>query len=175
MMTLTVDQPMQAATLNSAMMMPPTQPKEKREMVIWRKPSLGPRVEKKATGKTPSTLKIIITATLSQKPRPNITLANAPRAIVEITRLADSHIVKLSKMRMCVRVWGETRSMPCVSNPCSSGINTVSVAILLFSWRKKLSNTSVKIPLQAIAGRTHLTRDTRLSEVLHAYESISFY
>src|SRR2546425_12398588 len=98
-MTLTADQPMQAATLKRAIIIPPTQPKEKREMVIWRKPSLGPSVEKKATGSTPSTLKMIITATLSQKPRPKAGIAKAPRATVEITRLAESHMVKLSKMR----------------------------------------------------------------------------
>src|SRR5437016_10868573 len=68
-MTLTTDQPIHAATLKSAMMIPPTQPKAKREMVIWRRPNFGPSVEKKATGRTPKALKMMITATLSQKPR----------------------------------------------------------------------------------------------------------
>src|SRR5437870_10466743 len=96
-MTLTTDQPMHAPTLKIAMMMPPTQPKEKREIVIWRSPSLGPSVEKKATGRTPSALKMMIIARLSQKPRPKIGIAKAPRPTVEITRLAESHMVKLSK------------------------------------------------------------------------------
>src|SRR5437588_7096191 len=130
-MTMTADQPMHAATLKRAMIIPPTQPKAKREMVIWRNPSLGPRVEKNATGKTPSALKMIITATLSQKPSPKIGIAIAPRATVEITRLAESHIVKLSRIRTWERVVGETRSIPCVSIPfSSSGIVTTSVAIL---------------------------------------------
>ena len=97
--TFTADQPMQAATLNSAMMMPPTQPKAKREIVIWRRPNFGPRVEKKATGSTPSALKMIITANPSQKPRKKAWVAKAPRAMVEITRLAESHMVKLSRIR----------------------------------------------------------------------------
>src|SRR5437764_5090449 len=130
MMTLTADQPMHAATLKRAMMIAPTQPKEKREMVIWRSPSLGPRVEKKATGKTPNALKMMMIAKLSQKPRRKMTLANEPRATVEITRLAESHMVKLSKIRTWARVAGETRSMPCVSMPFSSwGIATVSDAM----------------------------------------------
>src|SRR5215831_16099229 len=134
-MTLTTDQPMQAATLKSAMILAPTQPKEKREMVIWRSPSLGPSVEKKATGRTPSALKRMMTARLSQNPRPKTTLARAPRATVEITRLAESHMVKLSRMRTCVRVVGETRSIPCVSTPYSSGMVTTSVAIVLSSCK----------------------------------------
>src|SRR5260221_13635730 len=170
-MTLTADQPMQAATLKIAMMMPPTQPKEKREMVIWRSPNFGPSVEKKATGKTPSTLKMMIAARLSQKPRPNTRLANAPRAIVEITRLAESHMVKLSKMRTCVRVLGETRSIPCVSKPRSSGMATVSVAIFLFSLRKNIQHFR-KQTLQVVAGRTHLIRNAEPSEVLHASEEL---
>src|SRR6266581_7833383 len=130
-MTLTADQPMQAATLKSAIMIAPTQPKEKREMVIWRNPSFGPSVEKKATGNTPRALKMIITAMLSQKPIPNTGIAIAPRATVERTRLAESHIVKLSKMRTCERVAGDTRSIPCVSTPLpSSGMLTTSEAIL---------------------------------------------
>src|SRR6266851_753896 len=128
-MTLTTDQPMQAATLKSAIMMPPTQPKEKREIVIERSPYLGPRVEKNATGKTPSALKMMMMATLSQNPRPKIGIAKAPRPTVEITKLAESHIVKLSKMRTWVRVVGETRSIPCVSIPLSSGRVTTSEAM----------------------------------------------
>src|SRR5262249_16095062 len=113
-----------------AMMIPPAQPKEKREMVIWRNPNLGPKVEKKATGKVPNTLKMMMIARLSQKPRPKMALANVPRATVEITRLAESHMVKLSKTRTCARVAGETRSIPCVSMPFSSwGIETVSDAM----------------------------------------------
>ena len=118
------------------MMIPPTQPKAKREMVIWRRPNFGPSVEKKATGRTPKTLKMMITATLSQKPRPKIGTARAPRPMVEITRLAESHMVKLSITRTWVRVLGETRSIPCVSTPCSSGIVTTSEAISSSSWRK---------------------------------------
>ncbi len=133
-MTFTTDHPMQAAALKSAMMMPPTQPKEKREMVIWRSPSRGPSVEKKATGRTPNALKRRMTATLSQKPRPKIGIAKAPRPTVEMTRLAESHMVKLSKIRTWVRVAGDTRSIPCISTPCSSGMATVSEAIGLFSW-----------------------------------------
>src|SRR5947209_20614548 len=101
-MTLTADQPIQAATLKRAMIIRPTQPKEKREIGIWRKPSFGPRVEKKATGRTPSTLKRTMASTLSQKPRPKTGMASAPNATVEITKFAESHIVKLSRMRTWV-------------------------------------------------------------------------
>src|SRR5713226_348604 len=106
-MTLTTDQPIQAATLNSAMMMPPTHPNEKRDIVIWRSPNLGPRVEKNATGRTPSALKMRIIAKLSQNPRPKMGIANAPRPTVEITRLAESHMVKLSMIRTWARVRSE--------------------------------------------------------------------
>src|SRR5579885_3546466 len=98
--TFTADQPMQAATLNSAIMMAPTQPNEKREIVIWRSPSFGPSVEKKATGDTPNALKRMIAAKLSQNPilRKGAE-GSVPRATVEMTRLAESHMVKLSKIR----------------------------------------------------------------------------
>src|SRR6266581_8835908 len=129
-MTFTTDQPMHAATLKRAMMMPPTQQKEKREMVIWRNPNLGPRVEKKATGRTPSALKTMIIAILSQNPSFKNGIAIAPTPTVEMTRLAESHMVKLSKMRTWARVVGETRSIPCASTPfSSSGMVTVSEAI----------------------------------------------
>src|SRR5947199_8473382 len=105
-MTFTVDQPMAVATLKTAMIIAPTQPKEKREIVIWRRPSLGPMVEKKATGSVPSTLKRIIAMTLSQKPSWKIGTARAPRATVGIDRFADAHIVKLSRMRTWVLVSG---------------------------------------------------------------------
>jgi hypothetical protein len=59
---------MHAARLKKAMIMAPSHPKEKREIVIWRNPSLGPRVEKNATGRTPRTLKRMIATALSQKP-----------------------------------------------------------------------------------------------------------
>src|ERR671932_127387 len=98
-MTLTVDQPMQAATLNSAIIFAPIQPKEKREIVICRNPNLGPRVEKKATGNTPRLLKMRIAATLSQNPSLNTIVAKDPKATVEMTKLADSHRVKLSKIQ----------------------------------------------------------------------------
>jgi hypothetical protein len=62
---------MQAATLKRAIIMAPVHPKEKREIVIWRNPSFGPRVEKNATGRTPRTLKRIIATALSQNPRLN--------------------------------------------------------------------------------------------------------
>src|SRR5260370_1495155 len=176
-MTLTVDQPMQAATLNSAMMMPPIQPKEKRVIVIWRRPNLGPRVEKKATGKTPIALKIIITARPSQKPSPNARLAIAPRAIVEITRLADSHIVKLSRMRTCERVLGETRSIPCVSKPCSSGMAIISVAIRC-SPEKKTIEYSVKPPLFDTCRSNHISSEMpgsqKFSTLLKNYVEQSF-
>src|SRR5260370_17454147 len=126
--TFTADQPRVAATLKRAMMMATIQPNEKREIVIWRSPSLGPSVEKKATGRTPRALKMMITAKPSQKPRPR-NEANVPRASVEMTRLAASHMVKSSGMRTWVRVVGETRSIPCVSMPLSSGMLTVSEAI----------------------------------------------
>src|SRR5690349_25030090 len=90
--TLTVDQPRVAATLKSAMIEPPTQPKEKREIVMVRRPSFGPNVERKATGKIPSTLKIMMAATLSQNPRKNTPVDSAPSATVEITILAESQI-----------------------------------------------------------------------------------
>src|SRR5215472_17494334 len=126
--TFTADQPIQAATLKRAMMIPPTQPKEKREMVIERSPSFGPSVEKNATGNTPRALKMMIAVKPSQNPSPKIE-ANVPRASVEMTRLAASHMVKLSRMRTWVRVVGETRSIPCVSIPLSSGMVTTSEAI----------------------------------------------
>jgi hypothetical protein len=46
--------------------------------------------------------------------------------MVVIAIFADIHIVKLSRMRTWALVLGETRSMPCVSIPLSSGISTVS-------------------------------------------------
>src|SRR5436309_3493435 len=107
----------------------PAQPNEKRVMVIWRRPSLGPIVEKKATGREPRILKSMIAATLSQNPRPNIGMAIAPRATVEITRFAENQMVKLSEMCTCARALGETRSIPCVSILCSSGMEIVSEAI----------------------------------------------
>src|SRR6266516_2357946 len=177
MMTLTVDQPMQAATLNSAMRMPPTQPNVKRVMVIWRKPSLGPSVEKKATGKTPSKLKMIIIARLSQNPRLKIGIAKAPRPIVEITRLADSHMVKLSKMRTCVRVLGETRSIPCLSKPCSSGMAIISVAIRC-PPEKKTIEYSVKTPLCGTCRSNHISSEMpgsqNFSTLLKNYVEQSF-
>src|SRR5579863_6127793 len=127
--TFTADHAIHAPTLKNAIMMPPTQPKAKRVRVIWRSPNFGPRVEKNATGSTPSALKMTIEATLSQKPIPKAGTASVPSAIVEITRLAANHMVKLSKIRTWVRVSGDTRSMPCVSIPLSSGIATTSEAI----------------------------------------------
>src|SRR5579875_1101772 len=85
-MTFTVDHPIQAATLKIAIIMLPTQTKEKREIVIWRKPNFGPSVEKKATGKVPRILKITIIAKLSQKPRPKSVCAKVPNETVEMTR-----------------------------------------------------------------------------------------
>src|SRR5713226_6356121 len=129
-MTFTTDQPMHAATLKKAMMMPPTQPKEKREIVIWRNPNLGPSVEKKATGRVPRALKMMMMATLPQIPRTKMGMAKAPRPTVEITRLAESHMVKLSKMLLWAGVVDETRSIPCISTPfSSSGMVTVSEAM----------------------------------------------
>src|ERR671932_457608 len=132
MITFTADQPKHAATLNTAMIAAPTQPKEKREIVICLRPSLGPRVEKNATGSTPRALKITMTATLSQNPSPKTGIASPPKETVESTKLADSHMVKLSRMRVWTRTLGETRSMPCVSTPCSSGISTTSVITTSF-------------------------------------------
>src|SRR5579875_643202 len=126
---LTADQPVQAITLKIAMIIAPFQPKEKREIVIWRRPSLGPRVERKATGRAPSALKRIMAITLSQNPRPKTGMARAPRATVEMTMLAENQIVKLSKMRTWVRMPGKMRSIPYGSTPCSPGMGMVSEII----------------------------------------------
>src|SRR5579875_281790 len=164
--TFTVDQPVQAATLKITMIMAPSQPNEKREIVIWRRPSLGPRVDRKATGRAPRRLKRIIATALSQKPSANTLLAIAPSATVEMTRLAESHIVKLSKIRKWARSLAGMRTIPRVSIPGSSWRVSVPASI------SGLNPGTVEIFVVAIAIVPPLTWSIQLQiNLISAYDT----
>lgn len=91
--------------------------KVKRDSVSCRRPSLGPKVAKYATGRVESRLKNTMVRTAGRNESPKIEDPRVPRENVEVVQFAanQSHIA--STVDVCVLSSGRTRSMPRASTP----------------------------------------------------------
>lgn len=88
-----------------------------RDNVSCRRPSLGPKVAKYATGMVDNRLKNTMVRTAGRNESPNNELPSVPSENVDVVQLAanQSHIASI--MDVCALSFGRTRSIPLASTP----------------------------------------------------------